>query len=337
MFFQMERPSKVDPEDLDLKLAKGWFRSQDLLYESHITYSEEKYWNSIKIRICLNDWEPPHCNAWQKIKKRNKAFTTEITKAKLTTAHRRLFDQYRLNRFSDEFGNLSEVLGGDLEKEAPAFPSWMVNVWHEGKLVGSGIFDRGREAVLGYLFYYDTSYGKHSLGKHLIYAMMQFCKEAGLRYFYPGYYLPGMESMEYKLGLAPNQLEFLALKDYSWKKWEEFSDSQFYLETMRTRLDEISMQLEEEGYRCLIVFDEQYPYYPFFTKCNTGWDAPFCLMCYHPKKAIQLIAVGYDVRTEKYCYFKFEENGFPQFFDSGDSIFAIYTSPMIAIDSTEHN
>lgn len=333
MFFQMERPLQVNPEDLDLKLSKGWFRSQDLLYESHITYSDEKYWNSIKIRICLNEWEPQQCNAWQKIKKKNKIFTTEIKKAALTSEHYRLFDQYRLERFEDEYGNLKEVLGGDLEREEPCFPSWMVNVWKEDQLIGSGIFDLGKNSALGYLFYYDTEHAKYSLGKHLIYSMMQFCKGIGILYFYPGYYLPGMKSMEYKLGLAPNQLEYLELRNYTWNKWSNFSEKSFYLEKMYEKLQEISIIREEEGYRCLIVYDEQYPYYPFFAKCNSGWDAPFCLMCYHPEKEVKLTAIGYDVRTDEYCNFKFNENGGPQFLETDDAIYALYTSPMIRMNT----
>jgi arginine-tRNA-protein transferase len=316
-------------------LDKGWFRSQNSMYESHITYSDEQLWNSIKIRIRLDQWNPEQSKSWQKIKKNHSKFRTEINPLLLELAHYELFDFYRLKRFEDEFGNLSDVLGGDDKKKKPSFPSYIINIWEEEKLIGSGIFDLGITSALGYLFYYDPNYMKYSLGKQLIYSMMEYCQSHKILYFYPGYYLPGMASMEYKLKLAPDFTEFLELRSYNWKPLGLFSSLEFHLETMHGKLLEKESEMAQKGYICKIIVDDLYPYYPFLMECISGWDAPFCMICYKPKSTPELIAIGYDVRISDYQYFKFEEDGTPNFWAKDEEIRAIYTVPMIPINSEE--
>lgn len=333
MFFKLEVPILLEPGELDQKLSEGWFRSQNALYESHITFTDDKYWNSIKIRLCLGQWRSEESNQWQKIKKRNKRFRTEVLPLKLTPSHYELFDLYRLQRFEDTEGNLSLVLGGEDTIPTPSFPSKVINIFDGDQLIGSGIFDLGNESALGYLFYYDPSFQKFSIGKHLIYSMMEYCQQNGIRYFYPGYYLPGMPSMEYKLGIASEILEYLEIRTYTWKKWESFSAREMHLEIMHEKLTEKETHLHLKGYSCRIVYDEYYPYYPFAIACNSGWDAPFCLMAYNTDLIEKrFLAIGFDVRKESYVYFQINEDTAPQLFENGDEIYAIYSKPMTPLN-----
>ena len=108
---------------------------------------------------------------------------------------------------------------------------------HDGdQLIACGFFDLGATGAQGISSFYDPSYKKYSLGKYLIYLKMQYCKELGLQYFYPGYFVPGNSHFDYKLTIGRAALQFFRLSTQSWEPIPMFSAGDIPCEVMRQKL-----------------------------------------------------------------------------------------------------
>lgn len=67
-------------------------------------------------------------------------------------------------------------------------------------------FDVGRESLASLLGLYDPAYARFGLGIYTMLEEIEFARARELRFFYPGYVVPGLRSFEYKLELGPVQV-----------------------------------------------------------------------------------------------------------------------------------
>ncbi len=94
--------------------------------------------------------------------------------------------------------------------EAATFPEGRNNIYDsrawfirkDDQLVACGIFHVGENACASILHFYDHSFSRFSLGRYMVLLTFDFCREQGIRWYYPGYVMAGVPKFDYKLFLG---------------------------------------------------------------------------------------------------------------------------------------
>jgi len=84
-----------------------------------------------------------------------------------------------------------------------------------GRLVGVGIVDEGRDSLSSNYFYYDTDFLERRLGVFSILSELSLARSLKKRYYYLGFYIEETQKMAYKKHFRPNQIR-------KGGKWEDF-------------------------------------------------------------------------------------------------------------------
>lgn len=203
---------KLEPTELDSRLAMGWFRIQQTIFTTDVLYFNEQAYKALWLRARLAALGPD--KKYNSLKKKNSTFQLEICKAIITPAHDALFKLYRDSISFDAAPSLYWLLYGNSENDV--YDTYMINMYDQGKLIGMGFFDIGQESAAGICSIYDPAYKKFSLGKYMIYEKMFYLKEKGLQFFYPGYVVPGYAMFDYKLDIGRDALEYLNRGNGEW-------------------------------------------------------------------------------------------------------------------------
>ena len=85
---------------------------------------------------------------------------------------------------------------------------------------------------------------------------MDYCLEHGLKYYYPGYVVPGYERFDYKLRIGP--VEYLQLSNGLWVPYDQATGPIIPLYQMEAELQKLQTTLEEKE-----IPNYRY-YYPLF-------------------------------------------------------------------------
>lgn len=154
------------------------------------------------------------------IDRRNKEFTLEIVPFNYNQDYELLFQKYRSSLPPGRAGDLHSFLIGD--SPYLIYNSLVINIYDSGKLIGAGVFDLGKKSAAGISSFYDPDYKRCSIGRYLIYKKIEFCKQNGFDFFYPGYFVPGIKAFDYKLDIGKESLEFYDMDKDQWKPLSRF-------------------------------------------------------------------------------------------------------------------
>ena len=205
---QYYTPITLSKKRLDGYLAAGWFRSGAMLFRAKITCFENNLYTPINVRIRLTDYVMSRSQ--QKLYNRNsRLFRFEVRKATITEEKERLFSgqqqRFRsfLNNSLEEFMSMSH-----------RFDTHEVAVYDEDRLVAVSFFDIGHNSIMSLLGLFDQSYSKYSLGIYTMLVEMQYAKEAGMQWYYPGYVHEVPSIYDYKLKLGRCQIF-----DWDTRRW----------------------------------------------------------------------------------------------------------------------
>jgi arginine-tRNA-protein transferase len=163
-------------------------------------------------------------------------------------------------------------------------------------LIASGFFDLGRQSAEGITSFYDPEYKKYSLGKYLIYQKINYCRALGLKYFYPGYFVPGYRFFDYKLSIGRASLEYLQVTTGKWLPIGEFIPEQTPIAEMRVMLEALLKKMPWTDHGCDLVSYEYFDAnlvpelqgaelldYPLFLYCfDTEGEAVHMVIVYDP-------------------------------------------------------
>jgi len=204
---------------LDILLAYGWFRMGRYMFSvHHIGWHRETrvFW----IRYRLSEMELP--DSARTISKRASRFQFFIREFELNEAHESLYKEYHQSVTIDTADSLAEVL---YRQEAnmnlvETFSTMTVEMYDEGRLVGAGIFDTGQKSIMGIVNYFLPEYRKFSPGKALMLKKIEWARQAGMDFYYPGYIGVNDNRFDYKLFAGHSAIE---LYDPFQKTWIPFS------------------------------------------------------------------------------------------------------------------
>ena len=217
--------SKIEPEELDEYLSRGWFRMHQSIFTTQHLVFDDAWYKAIWLRVCLQKFDAD--KKYKALQKRNSKFKTEIKKSFITKEQETLFALYRESVSFETSPSLDWLLYGN--KFYNVYNTYVINVFDEGKLIGAGFFDLGKTSAAGICSFYHPDYKKYSLGKFMIYEKMFSCKRKNFQYFYPGYFVPGYASFDYKLEIGKPALEYFDAEKQKWFPIDEHSYNNFFL------------------------------------------------------------------------------------------------------------
>lgn len=233
-FALRETPDALAPDDLDDSWARGWFRMRQTLFTTHFLEFDGQFFSAVWLRVALSSWGDDA--RFRELKKRNLRFRVEFQKSPAVPGPELedLFARYREALDIEVAPTLADLLVG--WETTTVYDTWEVRLFDGELLIAAGIFDRGQRAAAGITAFYDPLYRKQSLGRYLIYLKMEFCRDHGLEWFYPGYFVPGRPRFDYKLDIASAQLQYLDLASGEWLPWDPKGPRPDPLATMVERL-----------------------------------------------------------------------------------------------------
>ncbi len=293
MFAQVEYPEKLQPEELDTYLAKGWFRMRQTIFTTNFLYFNQRFYSAIWLRVALENGirDKKFFTLSKLIKKADGAISGE--------AHELLYQYYRQSISFEVSPTLQELLIGNLRFNR--FDTHVVNIYDGATLIAAGFFDLGKKSAAGITCIYHPAYKKYSLGKYLMYLKMDFCKQQQMEYFYPGYVVPGYGSFDYKLEIGKSTLQYLQLSSRQWLPWIPKISAPDPLREMVDRLSMLKANLAKNSVPNAIL------YYKFFEANldpyyygNELFDFPVFLYCIPPAKSALYNMIVYDVRIASY-------------------------------------
>ena len=299
MLAELHNPiNSLNGEELDEYLERGWFRMGQTIFTTNFLKFSGLIYSVIWLRIDLLDFKPTKTQ--QKLQKLNAKFKVKIKPSiTLTPEHLILFNKYKTHVPFDAAPSLTHLLYDD--KFSNVFDSYEVNVYDGEKLIACGIFDLGRDASTGITCFYDPDYQKHSLGKYLMFLKMDFSKNQGMSYFYPGYFTPDYPMFDYKLDLAKPHLEFLDLSINLWKPFTEYVYEEIPLIEMTQKLEELSVCLTKRKFQHSFLKYEYFDADLSATMNGVGtFDFPVFILCFERDNSVSNPLIVYDVISRQY-------------------------------------
>jgi leucyl-tRNA---protein transferase len=296
-FGQVHSPESLAGEELDAYLELGWFRMGQTIFTTNFLNFKNQFYSAIWLRVVLSQFADDKTQ--QKLKRKNAAFKTQIGPAVITPEKELLFARYKDSVPFEASASLHQLLFGNLQ--ANIYDTKEINIFDGDRLIGCGFFDMGKESAAGINSFYDPAYKKYSIGKHLIYLKMSYCKECGLRYFYPGYFVPGYPFFDYKLSLGRGAIQFFHLRSQEWLSIDHFSPESDVFCLMQSKLSELQNRLTELHIVNNVVRYEYF--YANLTPELSGaalFDYPIFLYCADQAEDRKPLIVVFDVRDEKY-------------------------------------
>lgn len=301
MFVDVHCPDHLTPGDLDAYLEHGWFRMGQTIFTTNWLNFKDTFYSAIWLRLALDRYSAG--STGKKLLRRDSGFKTEIRPASITIEKELLYVKYKQSVTFEASASLQTLMFGNSEDNI--FDTYEVDIFDNGKLIAVGYFDMGKESAMGISSIYDPDYKKYSLGKLLIYEKIRFCRERGLKYFYPGYFVPGYGAFDYKLEIGTSCIEFLELKTGWWRPLTEFTNDSVPVNAMVARLNELKEWLAYSGVESQVMFYDYF--YANQTPELSGaelLDYPVFLTT--PKAMGDWTIIVFDVRTDKFhllrCY-----------------------------------
>lgn len=231
-FARIDFPESLSMEELDHYLELGWFRMGQAIFTTNFLNFKDQYYSAVWIRVTLEEFSMDR--TFRRLSKLNAGFKKEIKKAELTARQEQLFKKYKGQTNFQAATSLKQLMYGKSDRQI--FTTYEINIYDGDELIASGFFDLGASSAAGITCFYDPAYRKYSLGKFLIYLKMEYCREKGFRFFYPGYFVPGYSFFDYKLSIGKPAIQFLEFSSSQWKRIEEFSIDNSPLKFMEYKL-----------------------------------------------------------------------------------------------------
>ena len=120
--------------------------------------------------------------------------------------------EFELSENSTEY-EILDIIGNP-------FDSKMIEVRDGSKLIAVGLFDIGKDAIMGIRNIYHPDYHKLSLGKYLMLQKIDYARANQMKYYYTGYISTSSTKYDYKVFPDATAIEvFMPFE----KEWKPFS------------------------------------------------------------------------------------------------------------------
>ena len=203
------------PEMMDSLWAAGWrhFGAQFFRYSLHWVEGELRVVQPL--RVDLTRFQPSH--GQRRVLRRNTDLEVNFAPPKLDGSRRALFAKHS-GRFRENVPPSLEAFLGPTPEVGPTHMVELVVHW-EGRLIATSYLDLGREGASSVYAVYDPACGRRSLGIATMLWEMDYARQHGRRYYYPGYAYREPTGMDYKK-------QFSGCEWYDWKgAWRPLAEA----------------------------------------------------------------------------------------------------------------
>lgn len=292
-------PGQLSPQELDDHLRRGWFRIGQTLITCRALVAEEELLSTVWTRTDLRGYRFKGSlrRALRRVEER---FQVTVGPARIDDEHEALYQRYRASVKGSRSRSLRHFLLDD-EEDRGLFQTWEVTVRDGPTLVAFSLFDLGHEALQSLIGVYEPELARYGLGFYTMLREVQFGLEAGHRYFYAGYVLPGDPMMDYKL--RTGAIWFLDDRTGAWHPWRDFSPLTYVppVERLRAALAEVQRRLQVlriPAHPLLNSLFEVPVHTPSLSMCL---DQPLALECLPEQHPVAALLVTWDIEREAYA------------------------------------
>jgi len=238
--FAINFPQQLSSHRLDRMLAQGWFRYGQCFQKPQVICVNDTVCDVLNIRLDIEKHQ--FSKSQRKLIRRNdRKFQFKIQKATVTKEKEKL---YQLNKFRFKgflTRNLEEFL--NFEYQDSIFNTYEIGVYHNKQLIALSYFDLGKKSIAGILGLLNWTYAKESLGMYTMMKELEFAKQAGFKFYYPGFIMVQVNDFDYKLKLG--DFSYLATTR-RWRKLSKKNTVTHMANLINTKNEAIEAMLKKE-------------------------------------------------------------------------------------------
>ncbi|HMQ48577.1 MAG TPA: arginine-tRNA-protein transferase [Saprospiraceae bacterium] len=298
MFAEKRYPEKLDADELDEYLSKGWYRMGQSIFTTHFLCFGHTFFSALWIRLPLD--KHASSKRHRKLMRRNSRL--EISYSPFNHQQPDKEQENLYQRYRKQFPGLlapslrDALYDGD---EKNIFNTWQCIIKDGGKLVALSYFDLGQQSIASIMGIYDPAYKNDSLGFYTMLMEIEFGRSNGFQYYYPGYIVPGYPRFDYKMRIG--KVESYLLRNDDWAPFpSQVKSEDVPMLKMDRHLQEMCHYLNLNHSPCVKK------YYPLFEANLFGfWHAPYLdypvlLVCSQLENPHTFLITVFDPRQEEY-------------------------------------
>ncbi len=300
MFNQKHFPTAINGGELDDYLAKGWYRMGLSVFTCHFLFFGESLFSPIWLRLPLEGYFF-RSSLQKNLRQNRQRFRTVIKHGVIDDEKEALFQKYK-QHFK---GMLSatvrdSLLDGQLQD---IFDSFEVSVYDGDRLVAFSFFDLGDNSLASIKGVYDHDYAEHSLGIYTMLEEIQFGKDLGFQFYYPGYMVPGYPRFDYKLRIGRREdVQFFDLRTQSWTPMTDFTSKNVPVGVLSSKLNQMGQALVKAGINAQMLFYPAYEANVFQFENEHMLESPLFLTLFNNIFPRPRFIIYYDLRKDKYIF-----------------------------------
>jgi arginine-tRNA-protein transferase len=193
---------------LDACLQEGWVRF-GIDFKRHSFYhADHSVWTVQPLRVPLSEFRLS--KSQRRILRRNADLQVRIGPAKLDETRRQLFNNHK-RRFTDPNPDSLEGFIGTSPARCPCETVEIAVYEKEYHLIAASYLDIGRQSASSIHASYDLACGRRRLGICTMLWEIDYARERGCAYYYPGFAFHEPSCMDYKK-------QFPAMEWYDWQE-----------------------------------------------------------------------------------------------------------------------
>jgi len=274
MNYNRYKLKSISGSELDSYLERGWYRMGLSIFTTHFLIFNDQLYNAVWLRLPLFDYQPR--KSLRKIKRKvDSRFTVKINKAIFNTEKEILFEKYKLNFKGDLYSSLRMYM---LDNEYYNIYNTLECCVYDGdELIAFSYFDVGEKTMASILAAFNHNYSAYSLGMYTMIEEINYAREMGLSYYYPGYFVPNYGRFDYKCRIGETEYY-----DYFTKKWQPtktFNESKDIAVQLKNRIFDIYTRVSERGLNAFIIFYRNWELGDFNPSEGTIYNQPLFLSC----------------------------------------------------------
>ena len=291
------RLQQLSAEELDDYLAQGWFRIGQTLMTCRVVLFDGALRTALWTRLPLQGHR--FRKSSRKLLSRNRRRFRVVVQSGpvIDEAHEDLYQRYRNIARGERSPSLDDFLYGDSEPR-DLFDTREIQLWDGDRLAAFSWFDLGREGAQSLMGVYDPDYAPHSLGFTTMLLEVEHAIEQGLRFFYPGYVLPGEPAMDYKLRVG--EVEFHDPDAGRWRPWTDVEAHDLAEVRLRRALRSAAAAMAQLGVRVVLRMYPMFEAPAWHEQLVSCLDAPLVLVCDPRPLARRQLLVTYDLERQRY-------------------------------------
>lgn len=205
-------PGSITGKQLDVFLAKGWYRMGQGIFTTNYVIQEDKFFRVYWLRYNLQNLV--FSKQARQVKKACEQFSVTVKPLQVTEELEQLYQLYKSGLAFEPAESVQSWLF-DVQL-TNIYNSHVIEIRDNGLLIAAGIFDQGHNSIAGILNCYHPSYKRSSLGKYLMLLKIQHARKLGKQWYYPGYIVKDYPKFDYKLFVDKPSAELFIPEHNCW-------------------------------------------------------------------------------------------------------------------------